>query len=66
LQRLLPGAEEGLVDAEGAGDLSDAVALLGEEFDRFRLELGGVDASFLRHDGPPRVIVSSYAGVHHP
>ena len=54
LECLLPGAEEGLVDAEGAGGLGDGVALLGDELDRLGLELGGVGASRSRHDGPPK------------
>jgi hypothetical protein len=54
---LLPGAEQGFVDAEGAGGLGDGVALLGDELDRLGLELGGVDAPLSCHDGPPRVIL---------
>jgi hypothetical protein len=38
---LLPGAEQGLVDAEGAGGLGNGVAALGDELDRLGLELGG-------------------------
>jgi hypothetical protein len=56
-QGLLPGAEQGFVDAEGAGGLGDGVALLGDELDRLGLELGGVGTSLSHHDGPPRVIV---------
>jgi hypothetical protein len=40
LQGLLPGAEQGIVDAEGACGLSDGVARLGDELDRPGLELG--------------------------
>ena len=54
LERLLPGAEEGVVDAEGAGRLGDGVALLGDELDRLGLELGGVGAPPSRQDGPPK------------
>jgi hypothetical protein len=52
-QGLLPGTEEGFVDAEGAGGLGDGVALLGDELDRLGFELRGVGAPLLRHDGPP-------------
>ena len=57
LEGLLPGAEERLVDAEGAGGLGDGVALLGDELDRLNLELGGVGTPLSRHDGPPRVMI---------
>jgi hypothetical protein len=54
LEGLLPGAEEGLVDAEGACRLGDEVALLGDELDGLGLELGGVGALGSCHAGPPR------------
>src|SRR3954469_6917698 len=57
LEGLLPGAEERLVYAEGAGGLGDGVALLGDELDGLGLELGGVGASRSCHNGPPRVSI---------
>jgi hypothetical protein len=42
-------AEEVLTEAEGAGSLGDGRALLGDELDSLRLELGGVGASRSRH-----------------
>jgi hypothetical protein len=57
LDGLLPGAEQGFVDAEGAGRLGDRVALLGDELDRLGLELGGVGTPLSGHDGPPRVMI---------
>jgi hypothetical protein len=56
-QGLLPGAEQGLVDAQGACALGDGVALRGDELDRLGLELRSVGTPLSRHDGPPRVIV---------
>ena len=53
LEGLLPGAEERLVDAEGACGLGDGVAPLGDEFDRLGLELGGVGAPLACQVGPP-------------
>src|SRR5438874_797861 len=54
LEGLLPGAEDGHVDAEGAGGLGDGVALLGDELDGLGHELGGVGASRSCHAGPPK------------
>src|SRR2546423_8402437 len=46
---VLPVADEVLAEAEGAGGLGDGVALLGDELNGLRLELGGVGASRSRH-----------------
>src|SRR5579875_748734 len=46
---LLPVADEILADAEGACGLGDGVALLGDELDSLRLELGCVGASRFCH-----------------
>jgi hypothetical protein len=42
---VFPGADEVLVEAEGARGLGDGVALLGDELDGLGLELGGVGTS---------------------
>ena len=56
-ESLLPVADEVVVETEGAGGLGDGVALLGDELDGLRLELGSVGASRSSHDGPPRVSI---------
>jgi hypothetical protein len=56
-ERLLPVADEVVVEAEGARGLGDGVALLGDELDGLRLELRGVGVSHSGHDGPPRVSI---------
>src|SRR5947209_8318306 len=53
-QRLLPGADEVLVEAEGACGLGDGVALLSDELDGLELEVRGVGTSRSGHDGPPQ------------
>src|SRR5262249_40412735 len=55
VQGLLPGAEQGFVNAQRPGGLRHRVALLGQQLDRFHLELAGVVAALLWHSGPPKM-----------
>src|SRR3954451_13673088 len=54
-ESLLPVADQVVIEAQGAGRFGDRVALLGNELDGLRLELGGVGTSRSGHDGPPSV-----------
>src|SRR6185312_1446990 len=49
----LPGPEHALAEVEIAGDLGEALALLGDELDRLGLELGCEGPSCLRHRWTP-------------
>jgi hypothetical protein len=49
LEGVLPVADEVLAEAEGASSLGDRVALLSDELNGLRLELGGVGTSRSRH-----------------
>src|SRR3954447_8012214 len=50
---LLPGPQHALAEVEVAGDLGQALALLGDELDGLSLELGGERSSCLRHRWSP-------------
>src|SRR4051794_40787968 len=50
---LLPGPPHALAEVEGAGDLGQALALLGDELYGLGLELGGKRPSCLRHRRAP-------------